>query len=122
MSEAVARRAALAVVAYLDLQLVLPIADGHVGVAGARVLESVRQAFLNDAIGRKVDPSRKRDRLAVHVQLDGQTGAADFLQQRVEAVQAGLRGEFDVVTVATHGCQETAHLGKRSAAGPLDVL
>ena len=55
------------------------------------------------------------------MQLDGQTGTTDFLQQRVEAVEAGLRGEFDVVTVATHGGQETAHLGKRCAARPLDA-
>jgi hypothetical protein len=35
---------ALAVVPYLNLQLVRPIANGHVRVAGTRVLERIRQA------------------------------------------------------------------------------
>ena len=79
--EAVARGAALAVVAYLELKLVGPIADRHIGRAGARVLERVGQAFLDDAIGREVDPSRERERLPVDMQLDGQACAADLFQQ-----------------------------------------
>ena len=55
------------------------------------------------------------------MQLDGQAGAADLVQQRVEAVEAGLRRELDVVAVAAHGAEEAAHLGERSAAGALDA-
>ena len=50
---------ALAVVPYLNPQLVRPIANGHVRVAGKRVLERIRQAFLDDARGGEVNPSRE---------------------------------------------------------------
>ena len=81
MAEAVVRRAALAVVAYLELQLVGAIADDHICVAGARVLQRVGKAFLNDSIGGEVDPSWERERLPVDVQLDRQPRAADLFQQ-----------------------------------------
>jgi hypothetical protein len=42
-----------------NLQLVRPIANGHVRIAGMRVLERIRQAFLDDAIGGEVNPSRE---------------------------------------------------------------
>ena len=87
--EAVGRRAAQTVVAYLDLELIRPVADGHVRVAGARVLEGVGQALLNDAVGREVDPPRERERLAVDMQLDGQTGAADLVQQESRPSRPG---------------------------------
>ena len=116
---AVARRAALTVVADLDLQLVRPIAHDHVCVAGVRVLERVGQAFLNDPIGGEVDPAWKRERLPVDVQLDGQPGAADLVQQCVEAVEAGLRHELHFLPFASHRGQEASHLGERRAAGPL---
>src|SRR5205823_14268367 len=45
VAEAVARRGADAVVADLELQLVRPVANRHVGGARARVLERVRQAL-----------------------------------------------------------------------------
>ena len=54
VSQAVADRRAGAVVPHLDLHLVWPIADDHVGVARVRVLEHIRQPFLNDAVGRQV--------------------------------------------------------------------
>ena len=79
--EAVALRAAPAVVAYLDLQLVGPVTDGHVRVAGMCVLECVRQAFLDDAIGGEVDPPREREGLAVHMEFYGQPGTTDLAQQ-----------------------------------------
>ena len=118
---AVARRAALTVVANLDLQLVRPIAHDHVRVARVRVLERVRQAFLDDPIRGEVDPAWKRERLPVDVQLDGQPGAADLVQQRVEAVEAGLRPELHFVPVVSHRGQEASHLGERRAAGALDA-
>ena len=79
--EAVALRAARAVVPYLDLQLVRPIANGHVRVAGMRVLQCVRQAFLHDAIGGEVDPPREPEGLAVDMEFDGQSGTTDLAQQ-----------------------------------------
>src|SRR5205823_10347388 len=81
VAETVARRAALAVVAYLDVQLVGPVADGHFSIAGARVLERVGQALLDNSVGREVDPPWQRGGLAVDMQLDRQASASDLLQQ-----------------------------------------
>ena len=81
VAEAVARRTALAVVSDLDPHLVRPIADGHIRVAGARVFERVGQAFLNNSIGREIDPPWERVRLPVDVQLDGEACAAYLFQQ-----------------------------------------
>src|SRR5207244_6976856 len=69
VAETVARRAALAVVAYLDVQLVASVPDGHIGVAGTRMFERVGQAFLDDSVGREVDSPWERDRLAIDMQL-----------------------------------------------------
>jgi hypothetical protein len=78
---AVARRGTDAVIAYLGPQAAGSVADGHVGVAGAGVLEHVGQAFLNDAIGGKVEGRGERERLALDMQPDGQAGPADLFQQ-----------------------------------------
>ena len=91
-------------------------------MAGVRVLERVGQAFLDDAIGGEVDRPREREGLAVDVQPDGKAGAADLLQQRVEAVEARLGRELDVVAVAAHRAEQAAHLGERRAAGLLDAV
>ena len=63
-------------------------------MAGAGVLERVGETLLNNPIGREVDPWRERETLPVEVQLHGEPGAADLLDQRVEAVKAGLRREL----------------------------
>ena len=47
--------------------------------AGVGVFERVRQAFLDDSIGREVDAPRERERLAVDMQLDRKSGAADLV-------------------------------------------
>ena len=122
MPEAVARCAAVAVVPHLDPQLVRPVADDHVRVAGVRVLQRVGQALLDDPIRREVDPARKRERLTVDVQLDGQPGAADLVEQRVEAVKPGLRHKLRFLTVASHRGQKASHLGQRHAPGALHAL
>ncbi|MGO9792202.1 MAG: hypothetical protein ACLP8S_22655 [Solirubrobacteraceae bacterium] len=56
--------------------------------------ERVGKALLHDPIGGEVDSWRERDTLPVEVQFDGQPGAVDVLDQRVEAVKAGLRREL----------------------------
>src|SRR5271168_2803059 len=54
------------------------------------------------------------------VQFDGEPGAADLLDQRVEAVKAGLRRELDAIAVTAHHTEQTAHLRQRDAPGALD--
>lgn len=90
-------------------------------MAGAGVLERVGQAFLDDPVGRQVDRRRERERLAIDVQLDGQAGPADLVQQGAEGVEAGLGHQVDAVLVAVHGGQQAAHLGQRGAPGLLDA-
>ena len=72
----VGRRGAVAVVGDLELDVVRPVADGHVGVAGMGVLERVGQAFLHDSIGGEVDRAGQRERVAVHgaVAREGRRG------------------------------------------------
>ena len=64
--------ATTSIVAYLGPQAVGSVADGHVGVAGAGVLEHVGQAFLNDSIGGQVEGRGERERLALDMQPDRQ--------------------------------------------------
>ena len=75
MAETVARRAAGAVVANLELDAVRPVADRHVGLRGARVLECVRQPLLDDPVRGQVDRAWERDRVAVEVDVDGKSRA-----------------------------------------------
>jgi hypothetical protein len=122
VAEPVARRAADAVVANLELHLVGPVPDGDVGPCGVRVLERVGQALLDDSIGREVDRPWERNALAVDVQLDGEACAADLLHQRVQAVEPGLRNELRFVPVAAHRSEETAHLDEGCTTRALDTL
>ena len=54
-------------------------------------------------------------------QAHGQAGAAELVEQRVEAVEAGLRREVEVVAVAAHRAEQPPHVGERGAAGLLDA-
>ena len=85
------------------------------------MLERVRQALLDDAIGGQVDRAREREGLAVDVQPHGQAGAADLLEQGVEPVEPGLRRQLEALAVVAHRAEQPAHLGERRAAGLLDA-
>ena len=91
-------------------------------MAGVRVPERVRQALLHDPVGGEVERTRERGRLAVDAQPHGQARPADLREQGVEAVEAGLGDELELVAVAAHGPEESAHLGERCAPGLLDAL
>ena len=121
VAEAVALGGADAVVAHLELELGRLVADGHVGLARAGVLERVRQGFLHDPVGGEIDSRRQRHRRSLHVHPHGQARSADLVGERVETVEAGLRGELEVVAVAAHRAEQAAHLGERAAAGALDA-
>ena len=66
-------------------------------------------------------PAWERNRLAVDVQLDRQPGPADLVQQRVDAVEAGLRHELGLFPFAAHRGEQAAHLGECGTACALDV-
>jgi hypothetical protein len=121
VAEAVSRRAALAVVAYLDLQRVGRVLKGHLCATGMCVLERVGEPFLHDSIGGEVDSAREWKGIAGDVEPDGEAGPADVFHERAEPVDARVWGELEVVAVAAHRSEQSAHLGERRAAGLLDA-
>ena len=80
--ETVVLRAAPAVVPYFDLQLVRPIANGHVRVAGMRVLERVGSGLLGRCDKRRGQPPEGAGRACRQHGVQGQSaGHADPAQQ-----------------------------------------
>ncbi len=74
------------------------VANGHVGLAGASVLEHVRQGLLHDPVGGEIDPRRQRHRRPLDVHADGQARSADLAGER----RRGRRGR---VAVRGRGCR-----------------
>ena len=97
------------------------VADEDVRLAGLRVPERVGQALLHDSIGREVDRGGQRDALALDLQPHRKARAPELLDQRVEAVEARMRGALGVLTVASHRAEQAAHLAQCRAAGLLDA-
>src|SRR5438067_4901413 len=118
----IAWRRPAAVVAYLDVELIGAVPHHHVGLAGVRVFEHVGQVFLDDAVGGEVESTRERDRLAVDVQVNRETGMAHLIQERFEVLEARLRSEFGVLVGAAHRAEQASHLGERRATGLLDTF
>src|SRR5881392_2045368 len=44
------------IVAHVDLDVMLPVAESHLGLGGAGVLQRVPERLLDDPEGRQVDP------------------------------------------------------------------
>ena len=85
------------------------------------MLERIRQGLLHDAIRREVDRGREPDGLALDVQAHGQAGPLDLCRERVEALEARLRGQLGVRALTAHGAEEPSHLGEGRAARLLDA-
>ena len=100
---AVARAAA--VVDDLDLELVGPVAQVHVGARRPRVLERVGQRLLHDPVGRDVD--RLRQRRARSPSTVSSTASSRVAHARRRAARAG----------ATPGCGARLVLVARPGAG-----
>ena len=60
------------------------VADGHLGVGAAGVLDHVRQRLLDDPEGRELDSLRQRSRLALDGQLHLHPARPRLLDQLVE--------------------------------------
>src|SRR4029453_5915968 len=120
--EAVAGRAADAIVADLELKLVGLIPNGDLGDRCTRVLERVGQPLLDDSIAREIDGPRERERLTVDAKAYGGAAPHPLGHQGVEALEPRLRRQLRALTVTPHCCQEAAHLGQCRAPGPLDAV
>ncbi len=86
------------------------------------MLEGVRESFLHDPVGRKVQCRRKVHVITLDAQPNVKTGRADVNEERVDVTQSGMGHQFELVSVATHRIEQAAHLRERGAARVLYVL
>ena len=101
------------------------VADGDLGAGRVRVAQRVRERLLDDAVGGEVDAGRQRDGRALALDDDLEPRGLDGGGERVEVVEARLRGVPVLAVlglVGAHGLQQAAQLGERVAAGGLDRL
>ena len=99
------------------------VADGHVGVAGARVLErrwSGPPGRSDTPRGRSPRPSATGSPSTWS--RTGRPARPTSSTSDSRLPSPGCGRELDVVAVAAHGAEEPAHLGERRAAGLLDAL
>ena len=123
VAEAVARRAAEAVVADLELQRVRLVAHGHVGPGRARVLERVRQALLDDAVGGELDRPRQRGRVRLRrAARPGRPARPTSSSSESRPSSPGWGTSSASSPSRAHRPEQAAHLGERGAAGALDAL
>ena len=98
------------------------VAKEDVGARRPRVLERVRQRLLHDPVGGDVDPGRKLHRLAFDGDLDRQPGCGQRRRELVDAGQARLRRERELLVVAPEHPEEPPHLGQRLLTRVLDRI
>ena len=98
------------------------VVDDDLGVLGLRVLDRVRQPFLDEAVRRQVDACRKLDRVALDAQVDRQSRLARLRDELVHVLEARLRRERRRLLRPPEHADEAAHLGERLAARLLDHL
>ncbi len=80
-----------AVVAYLHLELVAPVAKEHLGAGRLGVAKCVRQRFLDDPVGGQIDARGKQRRLSLSADHHLQTARAHGLGQLVDPLEPWLR-------------------------------
>src|SRR6266699_3752350 len=90
---AVAGPGAEPVVADLQAQVGVAVADQHAGGAGTGVPDRVGERLLHEPVGRKLHPRRHRAGLALDLEPRLQSGLPGLLDQRRELVQPGLRAQ-----------------------------
>src|SRR5262245_50642161 len=102
--------AAGAVVGHGYLDAAASVANDHVRLGRPRVLDRIREALLNEAVGRQVDAGRQLDGVALDPQVDRQTGLAGLRDEAVQMLKARLRGESRPLLRPAQDAYETAHL------------
>src|SRR2546423_2924772 len=109
-----------AVVAHRQLDVAVAVADEHLGVCRAGVLDRIREPLLDEAVGGQVDTGGKLYGLSLDVQLHRKTSLARFLDQALELLEGGLRGERGRLLWPAEDAYHAPHLGERLAARLLD--
>src|SRR5439155_3287562 len=90
-----------AVVADLELERRLPVADDDRRLRAPGVLERVRERLLHDPVGGEVDSRRQRCLLTLDPQLDRQARLAHLLDQRAERAEPRLRADRKLLITGT---------------------
>ncbi len=84
------------------------------------MLERVRQAFLNEPVRGQVDARREARGFPLHLQIDGETGLSDLVDELAQVLQARLGSERRLLLGPSQHPDEPSHLGERLAACLLD--
>jgi ABC-2 type transport system ATP-binding protein len=108
------------VVADDHLDHAVAVLDDDLGLRRTRMLDRVRQTFLNEPIGGEVDSGGKLVRLAFDAQVDRETSLARLLDEPTDMLQARLRCECRRLLRSPQHPDHAAHLGKRLASRSLD--
>src|SRR4029078_1223133 len=82
--------AAVAVVDDRYLDRAVLVAREHLRARGARVLDGVRQALLDEAVRGQVDPRRKLRGVSFDGELDRKARLARLRDEAVQVLEAGL--------------------------------
>src|SRR5205085_6642375 len=77
-------------VADLELERLGGVADQHARVGRSCMLDRVREAFLDHAVGGEIDAGRQRRALALDPNLDRKTGGAGTSDEFVELLHTRL--------------------------------
>src|SRR5438128_2144945 len=109
-----------AVVHDRQLDVAVAVADEHLGVRRARVLERVREPFLDEPVGGQVDTGGKRYRLSLDAQLHREPGLARLHDQALELLEGRLRGERGRLLGPPEDADHPPHLRERLTARLLD--
>src|SRR5438034_800270 len=109
-----------AVVAHRQLDAAVAVADEHLGVCRAGVLERIREPLLDEPVGGQVDTGGKLYRLSLDLQLHREASLTRVLDQALELLEGGLRGEHGRLLGPTEDADHPPHLGERLAARLLD--
>ena len=112
MAAAGSRAAPVAVVGDLEVERLACVAEDDSSRRRPRVLERVRERFLDDPVRGEIEPGAERFRRAVDVDLDREPGAAVVLDERAEVRQGRALGG-----VRLDRSEQPAHLCERLPPG-----
>src|SRR5262249_49838360 len=111
---------AVPIVAHHDLDLGVAVADDHLGAGCVRVLDRVRQSFLNEAVCRQIDPGWQCATSSGATQLARPAGLACLFHQPVEMFEARLRRQRGCLLRPPEHTDHAAHLRQGFPARALD--
>ena len=110
----------LAVVNHVDLERRRLVVQPHRRPGPTRVLESVRQRLLDDAIGGELERTREAAPLSVDDELDGEPSLNGVRDQLVEPCQVGARRQLVGLVGAAEEAEQAVQLVDRLATRGLD--